>query len=1320
MGGLYQASDPFLVFLFFSLFGLSNVALCLLISTVFQKSKAANAFGSTFIMIATLPSMILGSASSKGSKIFWSFLSPTAFGLGAKLIMNEELNGSGASLSNLAQGSPSLLDYVIMLCVDTAIYMILAILFDTYSAADLMLLLRKALQKIKERASSLDSQDFVELDELVTVDETEPRSNDPANHTIILDNLRKIYPKSIFSPEEDIVAVDNLSLRLLPGSLLVLLGHNGAGKTTTISMLTGTQKPNSGAAFVNGLAINERMGQIRRSTGMCPQKSIIWDKLTVFETLKLYATIKSVKTDLIERECNYYIDLLELRDKAHTFCSTLSGGMKRKLSIAIALLGNSKIVFLDEPTAGMDPSSRRAVWDLLLGQKQHRTIILTTHLMDEADILGDQIGILVKGSLRSYGTPLELKSKYGSGYRLCCNILESFNSQDVLSHVQSFCQMARCLSCRGNEAQFLLPSDDLSSFSALFRFLDENAANLKIASYSISVTTLEEVFLKVLHEEDPAGYSMEETHTDRTHSVEALYTADSSRYQSNLHKLWNQTKLVCWRNRLSIMRETKKLLQIISLPFQAAVMFLLLFLVGLYGQGDESALPLTASVYPHTPIQVPYCCLQTVADTIAPILDYAADQSVDFNRITCPDRACGCLNDWTLEQHDIYSTVFLYSLAEQPSHFIAHVRYNTSAVHSIPITISALNNAFMSAALKSPKMSIEIYNQPLPMQGVLGYEFMNAYMVSIYIVMAISWLPGIFASNTSSEKQSLAFQQQRISGLSPFAYWMGTFVIDMAVYMVIIMIIMAILRMVGTESTVGESAGATFTLLLLFGTSSMPMAYIFTSIFEKYSTVNSALHFVNSFSSFIPIFIVSALEMTPSEGAQSASRIITYIFSIFPAFAVGSGLFHLELKHAEEIEHNKDSWSPWEWDIVGGKVAALMIDTVILWGILMSMEYKIVGQLLSQCWTPKAYTAPVQEERENLPPSQEPIDQDVKDEIERVDRMCGSTLPSDHLVLQRITKVYQTKEWFSTISEFRALEEVSMGIPKGMCFGLLGPNGAGKSTLMNIISNSLYPTAGCVYLEGIAIAESAVVQFPMLSSCPQSDPLFSHLTVREHMIYYGHLCGLREELLHVECDRLVAALQLTESESKLAGSLSGGTKRKLSLAIALLGKGSVILLDEPSSGMDPSARRFMLNEISRASHQSAVVLTTHSMEECEALCNRVTILTNGKQKCLGGIQHLKSKFSLGYQVEVLVPTSVAVEFKEAFMQHYPNAKLLDSHGYKMRWLLENGIGGLPELFEYITSHLSRYQIKDFSVSQTSLDQIFLNFARQQVYQPSLE
>lgn len=104
------------------------------------------------------------------------------------------------------------------------------------------------------------------------------------------------------------------------------------------------------------------------------------------------------------------------------------------------------------------------------------------------------------------------------------------------------------------------------------------------------------------------------------------------------------------------MRETKKLLQIISLPFQAAVMFLLLFLVGLYGQGDESALPLTASVYPHTPIQVPYCCLQTVADTIAPILDYAADQSVDFNRVCLP---LSCIFNLVVHQKGVRHQIVL-------------------------------------------------------------------------------------------------------------------------------------------------------------------------------------------------------------------------------------------------------------------------------------------------------------------------------------------------------------------------------------------------------------------------------------------------------------------------------------------------------------------------------------------------------------------------------------------------------------------------------------------------------------------------------------
>uniref|UniRef100_A0A452QKV4 ABC transporter domain-containing protein n=1 Tax=Ursus americanus TaxID=9643 RepID=A0A452QKV4_URSAM len=209
------------------------------------------------------------------------------------------------------------------------------------------------------------------------------------------------------------IAVKDLSLNLYVGQITVLLGHNGAGKSTTLSILSGLYPATSGEVYINGYDISQQMVQIRKNLGLCPQQNLLFDYLTVSEHLYFYCVVKGMPRKARLTEIDHMLAAFNLLDKRNAFSCSLSGGMKRRLSMIIALIGGSKVVILDEPTSGMDPASRRATWDILQQYKQDRTILLTTHYMDEADFLGDRIAIMVKGSLRCCGSSVFLKKIYG-------------------------------------------------------------------------------------------------------------------------------------------------------------------------------------------------------------------------------------------------------------------------------------------------------------------------------------------------------------------------------------------------------------------------------------------------------------------------------------------------------------------------------------------------------------------------------------------------------------------------------------------------------------------------------------------------------------------------------------------------------------------------------------------------------------------------------------------------------------------------------------------------------------------------------------------
>ena len=243
--------------------------------------------------------------------------------------------------------------------------------------------------------------------------------NNVAEYPLICKNLQKIYRSSGGRPVNK--AVNNFSLAIRHGEIFGLLGPNGAGKTTLIAMLTGLYPPNSGNAWVGGFSIRNQINQVHLQMGVCPQFDLLWPDLTVEEHLIFYARLKGITRKDEKFRVNEAMKEVFLEKFEGFKAQALSGGMKRRLSVAIALVGDPKIIFLDEPTTGLDPENRRQLWDILVESRGKRAMVLTTHSMEEADVLCSRVGIINEGVLRTVGPQVRLKSLYGGGYHLYVN-----------------------------------------------------------------------------------------------------------------------------------------------------------------------------------------------------------------------------------------------------------------------------------------------------------------------------------------------------------------------------------------------------------------------------------------------------------------------------------------------------------------------------------------------------------------------------------------------------------------------------------------------------------------------------------------------------------------------------------------------------------------------------------------------------------------------------------------------------------------------------------------------------------------------------------
>ncbi|MFX1322130.1 MAG: ABC transporter ATP-binding protein [Promethearchaeota archaeon] len=288
----------------------------------------------------------------------------------------------------------------------------------------------------------------------------------------------------------DIHAVDGIDLQIQKGSLYGLLGPNGAGKTTTISMLSTILPPTSGTAKILGYDIHKDAKKIRQIIGVCPQEIVLYERLTARENINLIAKMHGMNKTEYKKKTDELLDRMGLLERADSLVKTYSGGMKRRVNVLMAVIHDPEIVIFDEPTAGLDPQSRRVVWDFIRDfQKKESTIILTTHNMEEADDLSDELVIIDHGKIIAQGTPKELKGRIGKGDVIEFKVKDNVNREDVIQRVDKldFIKWSKAV---GKHRIILNALDGLRRINEIL-----DTVEVKMLDISIRNNTLEDVFI---------------------------------------------------------------------------------------------------------------------------------------------------------------------------------------------------------------------------------------------------------------------------------------------------------------------------------------------------------------------------------------------------------------------------------------------------------------------------------------------------------------------------------------------------------------------------------------------------------------------------------------------------------------------------------------------------------------------------------------------------------------------------------------------------------------------------------------------------------
>ncbi len=511
-------------------------------------------------------------------------------------------------------------------------------------------------------------------------------------------------------------------------------------------MLTGELRPTSGKVHIYGRCVQDSadLWKIRTHFGVCLQEDIIMDGLTPPEHLHFIAKMKGLSDSDANHEVKHMMEILELTEQKDTRPENLSGGQKRKLCIAMAVIAQSKVIFLDEPSSGVDPYSRRKIWAALQSLKKGRVIILTTHFMDEADILSDRKAFIIKGKLHCVGSSLFLKSKFGVGYHL--RIEASFEEGGggggqtkaaINDIIRGKVPSARLDRTTNSEMIFTLPKEEASHFPALFHSLDQSRerGDLFIKDYGITMTTLEDVFLNVCHDD-------EVTVVDQNRTA----SASSSSHQVPIGRSSSKDTLKRTNYHFDLLVAFFHLVRIRCLMMLRDSSFIMIYVVYgilIFGMADFAFNQQRSSQEKHLDLGTALYDKKTLL--------YRA-QTADFNEaIKSVKKYCSPKMVKNFTAASMKDAIYAVDIASNDT--ISAIYYDVNHLHSLPILQNLVSNLYASKWLSKP-FHIETVNSPLVSKLPDVSESLVPIVMYLYVLAsAFTSVPASLAAQSVKERE---------------------------------------------------------------------------------------------------------------------------------------------------------------------------------------------------------------------------------------------------------------------------------------------------------------------------------------------------------------------------------------------------------------------------------------------------------------------------------------------------------------------------------------------------------------------------------------
>lgn len=1300
------------VFLLFQFYGISLIALAFLMSVLVKKPFLTGLV--VFLLTVFWGSLgftaLYGHLPAFGEWML-CLLSPFAFTSGMAQLIHLDYNVNSNDHLDSSNNPYLIIVTLFMLIFDSLLYLVLTLYFDKILPTEYgrkhspWFFLKSSYWSQHQKVDHMVLENEADIDS-ASDDSFEPVSPEfHGKEAIRIRNLKKEYKKE---KHETVEALKGLVLDIYEGQITAVLGHSGAGKTTLLNTLSGLLVPTSGSVMIYNKKLSEKadLEAVSKLTGVCPQSNVQFDFLTVRENLRLFAKIKGIQPHKVEKEVQQVLQDLEMENIQDILAQNLSGGQKRKLTFGIAILGDPQVLLLDEPTAGSDPLSRHRVWNLLKERKANRVILFSTQFMDEADILADRKVFISNGKLKCAGSSLFLKKKWGIGYHLSLHLNEMCDPDSITSLVKQHIPEAKLTAQSEEKLVYILPLERTNKFPDLYRDLDK-CSHLGIENYGVSMTTLNEVFLKLegksaIDESDIGNWR--QWQDDRTKDTGSL--VELEQVLSSLNETQKTISgMALWRQQLCAMAKVRCL----KLKNEKKTLLALLFLFGI-SICPQLLEQLVFQIYRKSyswelspnmyflslgqPPQAPLTHLLVINKTESNIDNFI--HSLRRQNIALEVDAFGTRNG---SNESSYNGAITVSGDERDHRF--SIACNTKRLNCFPVLMDVISNGILGIFNSSKHIQTD---RSTYFEERLSYGSGSPSNAFIWIPVAACIAPYIAMSSISDYKIK-AHSQLWISGLYPSAYWFGQALIDIPLYFSIILLMQIMDHIFSADKIILIVKSMSVQILCSIGYASslIFLTYVISFVFRN-GRKNSGIW--SFFFLIITIFSIAAVDVS---GFRFVAVLLCSL--LIPPFTLIGSLFVYAQMPPDIVNYLGDS----DDKILFLPLLIPYLQFFIFLFVLRCLEMNCSKKSMRK--DPVFRISPRSSDVFPNPDEVEAEDEDVQMERSRTANAVNDPDLDEKpvIIASCLRKEYEGKRkaCFGKKKKKVANRNVSFCVRKGEVVGLLGHNGAGKSTTIKMITGATKPTAGQVILKG----SSGGSPLEFLGYCPQENVLWPKLKVKEHLELFAAVKGLSKGDATTTISKLVDALKLQEQLKLPVKSLSEGIKRKLCFALSILGNPSVMLLDEPSTGMDPEGQLQMWEAIRATIKNSerGAILTTHYMAEAESVCDRVAIMVSGKLRCIGSIQHLKSKFGKDYLLEMKVKTpEQGGTLHEEILRLFPQAARQERYSSLVVYKVPvEDVQPLSQAFFKLEIVKQNFDLEEYSLSQSTLEQVFLELSKEQ-------